>query len=133
MEAERGTGPDGLPVLAFGSGKSWDGWLSAHAGVGGAWLMLGKKGCREPSVSYREAVDVALCHGWIDGQIRGCDEQYYLQRFTPRRPRSNWTPGTCARAQQLADAGRMHPAGLAAMEQAKAAGRWHLATPDAGG
>jgi uncharacterized protein YdeI (YjbR/CyaY-like superfamily) len=98
-----------------------------HVTSTGLWLKLAKKGCPDPSVSYAEALDVALCFGWIDGQKRPVDDQYWLQRFTPRKPRSKWSKINCAKVDALVAAGRMRPAGLREVEQAKADGRWEAA------
>jgi uncharacterized protein YdeI (YjbR/CyaY-like superfamily) len=91
------------------------------------WLKLAKKGNPTPSVSYAEALDVALCYGWIDGQKRPLDDNDWLQRFTPRKPRSKWSKINCAKVDQLIAGGRMRPAGLREVEQAKADGRWDAA------
>ena len=83
--------PDDLPVKPFRNAAAWEKWLSAHGGGKGVWLKIAKKGSGIASVTYAEALEVALCHGWIDGQKRGCDEMFFLQRFTPRRPKSLWS------------------------------------------
>ena len=118
----------GRPVRAFASAQLWEEWLTAeHASADGLWLKLAKKGCADPSVSYAEALDVALCYGWIDGQKRPLDEEYWLQRFTPRKARSKWSQINCGKAEALIQAGRMQPAGLREIEAAKADGRWAAA------
>ena len=118
----------GRPVLAFASAEAWRDWLTErHASCDGLWLKIGKKGCTGPSVSYAEALDEALCHGWIDGQKRPLDEEHWLQGFSPRRARSKWSKINCAKAEALVQAGRMRPAGLREMEQAKSDGRWEAA------
>jgi uncharacterized protein YdeI (YjbR/CyaY-like superfamily) len=105
-------------------------WLEAnHSSADGVWLKFAKKGSPTATVSYAEAVEEALCFGWIDGQARGHDEHFYLQRFTPRRARSKWSQNNVERADRLIAEGRMHPAGLAAIEAAKADGRWEAAYP----
>jgi uncharacterized protein YdeI (YjbR/CyaY-like superfamily) len=92
------------------------------------WLTLAKKGASEPTIlTYDRALEEALCYGWIDGQIRGGDEYSYRQRFTPRGPRSGWSKRNVATAQRLIAEGRMQAAGLAAVERAKADGRWDAA------
>ena len=118
----------GLPVIPFASQDEWATWLDANqATAKGLWIKFAKKGAGVPSVVYKEALDVALCHGWIDGQAASFDETYYLQRFTPRTRRSKWSKINTVRVQQLIEAGRMQPAGLAAIEQAQADGRWEQA------
>ncbi len=120
--------PDNLPVLSFESREDWAAWLDAnHATATGVWLRLAKKASGLRSVTYSEAVEVALCYGWIDGQARGYDEQTSLQRFTPRRARSVWSRINREKAQALIDDGRMMPAGLRAVEAAQRDGRWDTA------
>jgi uncharacterized protein YdeI (YjbR/CyaY-like superfamily) len=119
-----------LPIVEARDQAAWRRWLSAHqAREAGVWLKLAKKGSPTPSVTYGEAVEEALCFGWIDGQIRRFDEHFYLQRFTPRRPRSKWSRINREKASMLIEAGRMHPSGLAQVEAAKADGRWEAAYP----
>ncbi len=116
---------DEPPVLPFPSREAWAAWLEEnHGAQEGLWLKLAKKGSGIETVSYAEAVDVALRYGWIDGQSRRFDDSYYLQRFTPRRARSNWSKTNRARAEELIEAGEMRPSGLAEVERAKADGRW---------
>jgi uncharacterized protein YdeI (YjbR/CyaY-like superfamily) len=118
----------GLPVLAFGSAAEWEAWLeSEHATSDGIWLKVGKKTAPEPSVSYAEALEVALCFGWIDGQKRGFDEEYWLQRFTPRKPGSKWSKINTEKTDALIAAGRMRPAGQRQADTARADGRWDAA------
>jgi len=118
------TGSDPDPV-AFSSAAAWHDWLeSEHARSDGIWLRLAKKDAPEPTISYADALDVALCFGWIDAQTRGLDSQYWLKRFTPRRRRSKWSKINTEKAAALIDAGRMRPAGLREVEEAKADGRW---------
>jgi uncharacterized protein YdeI (YjbR/CyaY-like superfamily) len=95
--------------------------------VHGIWLKVGKKTAPEPSVSYAEALEVALCFGWIDGQKRGFDEEYWLQRFTPRKPGSKWSKINTEKADALIAAGRMRPAGQRQADTARADGRWDAA------
>jgi uncharacterized protein YdeI (YjbR/CyaY-like superfamily) len=119
---------DELPVVAFRSAQAWQDWLEAeHAGVAGAWLKIAKKGAASPTVSYQEALEVALCFGWIDGQKRPLDEEFWLQRFTPRKPGSKWSSINTRKAEALIEAGRMRPAGLREVAQARADGRWQAA------
>jgi uncharacterized protein YdeI (YjbR/CyaY-like superfamily) len=120
---------DELPALTVADGAAWRAWLDDHHGDDrGVWLTLAKKGAAAPtSLTYDEALDEALCHGWIDGQIRGGDQYSYRQRFTPRTRRSGWSQRNVAIVERLMAEGRMHASGLAAVERAKADGRWHAA------
>lgn len=119
---------DQLPALAFGSARDWEDWLAAHHLTSpGLWLKLAKKGAGITTVSYAEAVQTALCFGWIDGMKDSLDADYWLQRFTRRRPRSRWSRVNRDSAEQLIAAGRMRPAGLAEVERARADGRWAAA------
>ena len=108
---------------------AWRSWLGAHHHKqDGVWLALAKKGVSEPtSLTYEQALEEALCHGWIDGQVRRNDERTYRQRFTPRRARSPWSKRNVAIVERLQAEERMHPAGLAAVAAAKADGRWQAA------
>jgi uncharacterized protein YdeI (YjbR/CyaY-like superfamily) len=120
--------PDDLPVILFRSASELEAWLEREqARSDGIWLKLAKKGTGIESVSYAEAVEVGLCFGWIDGQVRRFDDRHYLQRFTPRRARSKWSRLNRERVEALEAAGRMRPSGLAAVEAAKADGRWEEA------
>jgi uncharacterized protein YdeI (YjbR/CyaY-like superfamily) len=119
---------DGLPVMSFGSTDAWDAWLAAHhADSPGIWLKIAKKGAAGTTISYSDALDVALCHGWIDGQKGRHDDEYWLQRFTPRKPGSKWSKINTERATALTASGRMRPAGLREVERAQADGRWEQA------
>ena len=119
---------DLLPLLSFPDAPAWDAWLSEHhAGAPGAWLKIARKGALEPTVSYADALTVALCHGWIDGQKGRLDEDYWRQRFTPRRPGSKWSKINADKATALIEAGLMRPAGLREVEAARADGRWDSA------
>jgi len=116
------------PVLAFASRAEWEAWLARqHATSSGLWLQIAKKGSGAASVSYAEALDIALCYGWIDGQKGKLDERYWLQRFTPRKAKSPWSKINCAKAAELIERGEMRPAGLVEIERAKADGRWDRA------
>lgn len=117
------------PELLVADAAAWRAWLEAHCDEeAGVWLVLAKKGTREPtSLSYDQALDEALCFGWIDGQVRRLDEATYRQRFTPRRARSPWSRRNVGIAERLAAGGRMHPRGLAEIERAKGDGRWEAA------
>ena len=120
--------PDPLPVMTFESTDAWDTWLAAHhTDSPGLWLKIAKKGAAGRTVSYSDALDVALCHGWIDGQKGRHDDEYWLQRFTPRKPGSNWSKINTERAAALIASGRMRPAGLREVERAQADGRWEQA------
>lgn len=116
-----------LPIEHFVDAAAWERWLERHATSGGVWLRIAKKDSGIASVSYAEALDVALCHGWIDGQKKGFDAQCFLQRFTPRRSRSTWSKINVAKIEVLVAAGRMRPAGMREVEAAKADGRWDAA------
>ncbi len=119
----------GRPVIVFATVLDCEAWFAEnHADHRGFWLKIGKVGMTQ-SVSYAEALDVALCHGWIDGQKRASDDAYWLQRFTPRGPRSSWSRINRDRAEALIVAGRMHPGGQAQVDAAKADGRWARAYP----
>lgn len=108
---------------------AWGAWLAAqHAEAGAIWLVLAKKSTLQPtSLTYDQALEEALCHGWIDGQVRRRDEATYRQRFTRRRARSNWSKRNVELAQRLIGEGRMRPPGLAEIERAQADGRWEAA------
>lgn len=113
-----------VPTL-FKNAKAFEAWLKKHhATSDGLWLKIAKRGSDEPSVTYPEAVEIALCWGWIDGQKKGLDDQHFLQRFTPRRARSIWSKTNVDKAEALIEAGRMQAAGQAQIEAAKADGRW---------
>ena len=120
-----------LPILPFASCGAWGAFLEGqHASSEGLWLKIAKKDSGIESVTYDQAVEVALCYGWIDGQVRRFDEDYYLQRFTPRRPRSKWSKVNRKKATELIERGEMKPSGLREVKRAKADGRWD-ATYDA--
>ena len=115
-------------MRTFDSAAEWHACLeSEHATSAGIWLKLAKKGAPEATLSYVEALDVALCFGWIDAQTRGLDESYWLKRFTPRRPGSRWSKINTEKADALIAAGLMQPAGLREVDSAKADGRWAAA------
>ncbi|WP_399681122.1 YdeI family protein, partial [Xenophilus sp.] len=116
--------PADSPAL-FKSAKAFETWLKQHHATSpGLWLKIAKRRADEASVTYLEAVEIALCWGWIDGQKKGLDEQYFLQRFTPRRARSVWSRVNVDKVAALIEAGRMKAPGLAQVEAAKADGRW---------
>ena len=117
-----------LPIRLFKTPAAWEKWLEAnHAKSAGVWMQIAKKAGGLSSATYQEALDVALCYGWIDGQKRPFDERTWLQRFTPRGPRSIWSKINTGKADALIKSGRMRAAGLAAIESAKASGRWESA------
>jgi uncharacterized protein YdeI (YjbR/CyaY-like superfamily) len=115
----------GLPVLGFADQRSFERWLAAQpADAIGVWIKFGKKAALSANLTKAEAVDAALCHGWIDGKLEKYDDQHWLVRFTPRKSRSKWSALNRDRALNLIKEGRMRPAGLAQIEDAKADGRW---------
>ena len=117
-----------LPIVPFASREAWEAWLEEeHATSEGLWLKIAKKGSGIESVTFVEALDVALCYGWIDSQRNGFDGRFYLQRFTPRKPRSKWSQVNRGKVAKLIEAGRMQPAGLREVERARADGRWDAA------
>ena len=120
---------DELPVLTVADAAAWHSWLDEHHGdLKGVWLLLAKKGITQPtSLTYAQALEEALCQGWIDGQARRGDECTYQQRFTPRRARSPWSSRNVGIVERLTIDGRMQRAGLAEVERAKADGRWTIA------
>lgn len=118
----------GQPVISFATVPDCERWFADHHGDhGGFWLKI-RKGAAE-TVGYVDSLDIALCHGWIDGQKRGYDETWWLQRFTPRGPRSRWSQINRDKAEALTEAGLMLPAGQAQVDAAKADGRWAAAYP----
>ena len=113
------------PVLFFTTPADLEDWLEEHGEASdGIWLKFAKKASGIQSVVYAEALDVALCHGWIDGQVQRLDDDHYLQRFTPRRARSKWSTRNRGKAEELIGQGRMRPPGLREIERARADGRW---------
>src|SRR5688500_9909027 len=119
---------EAVDTKAFATKAGWQAWLDGnHAKAPGLWLKFAKKASGIPSVNYAEAVEVALCYGWIDGLVRTLDDDYYIQRFTPRRTKSKWSKINRGKAEELIAAGKMKPAGLAEIDRAKADGRWDAA------
>ena len=119
---------DKLPVLGFDGPAEWEAWLAdQHQSAAGVWLKIAKNRSGQAGPGYAEALDVALCYGWIDGQKAGLDDDYWLQRFTPRKPGSRWSKINTDRAAALIEAGRMRAAGLREVELARADGRWDAA------
>jgi uncharacterized protein YdeI (YjbR/CyaY-like superfamily) len=118
----------GLPILQFPDAAGFEAWLERHhAEAAGAWLKFAKKGAPHTTLSFARALELALCFGWIDGQVNRFDEHFYLHRFTPRKPRSRWSQINVANATALIEAGRMRPAGLAQVDAARRDGRWDAA------
>jgi uncharacterized protein YdeI (YjbR/CyaY-like superfamily) len=117
---------DNFTSITVPDAAAWRAWLGEHHDdAAGVWLVLAKPGTTRPtSLDYGQAVEEAVAHGWIDGQNRRRDELTYFQRFTPRRARSKWSASNVRRVARLSTAGRMHAAGLAEVERAKADGRW---------
>ena len=117
-----------IPVRLFKSWEDWTRWLDKnHAKSAGVWMQIAKNTGDLKSVSYAEALEIALCYGWIDGQKRSYDDSSWLQKFTPRGPRSIWSKINKAKAEKLIKSGQMKPAGLAAIERAKQTGQWDAA------
>ena len=121
--------PTDLQVVQFPSEQHWEDWLRSNAETSpGVWIRFAKKASGIPTVTYDEALQVALCHGWIDGLRKSLDERFFLQRFTPRRPRSGWSKRNVGFVEQLIKARRMGARGLREVEAAKADGRWDSAS-----
>jgi uncharacterized protein YdeI (YjbR/CyaY-like superfamily) len=117
-----------LPILECASERDWERWLEDnHSGSAGVWLRFAKRGAPTPTVTHAQALDVAICFGWIDGQVRRVDPAHYVQRFTPRTPRSRWSQVNRDKAESLIAAGRMRAAGRAQVAAAQADGRWDAA------
>ena len=115
-------------IVEFRNPRAWETWLAKnHARSPGVWLRLARKASGLASVTYAEALEIALCYGWIDGQKKPESATAWLQRFVPRTERSIWSRINREKAKALIEAGRMTPAGLAAIERAKANGRWETA------
>ncbi len=120
--------PDGSPVISFETSGKWESWLAKnHGKLDGLWLKIFKKGSGRKTVTYAQALDAALCYGWIDGRKNGYDEKAWLQKFTPRRSKSPWSKINTRHAERLIKAGRMKGPGLKAVEEAKKDGRWKAA------
>lgn len=115
-------------VRAFATAAAWEKWLAAHVELEeGIWLKIAKKASGIKSVDYAQALEVALCYGWIDGQMKRLDESFYVQKFTPRRAKSMWSQINRQKVADLIEAGRMQPSGQAEIDRAKADGRWDAA------
>ncbi|MEO5938044.1 MAG: YdeI/OmpD-associated family protein [Sphingomonas sp.] len=118
----------GLPIIAFVDLAAWEAWLAGQpGGATGLWLKIAKAGNSDATLTKVQAIDGALCHGWIDGQIDKFDDAWFLTRFTPRTAKSKWSEKNRKRVEELMEDGRVSPAGLAAVESAKAGGRWDAA------
>lgn len=125
--------PNALPIALFEQGQDWADWLAGnHATAPGVWLQLAKKGAGVRTVSYDEAIQEALCFGWIDGQKKAHSDLFWLQKFTPRSAKSIWSKINKAKALALIEAGKMQPAGHREIERAKLDGRWDAAYDSAG-
>jgi uncharacterized protein YdeI (YjbR/CyaY-like superfamily) len=117
-----------LPIIPFPTSEKWEAWLEEnHATAPGVWMQFYKKDSGLPTITWADAVPIALCYGWIDSQAKKFDEKSYLQRFTPRGPKSMWSKINTEHVLRLTQLGKMKPAGLAAVEAAKADGRWQKA------
>jgi uncharacterized protein YdeI (YjbR/CyaY-like superfamily) len=120
--------PDQTEIIDCADAAQWETWLAGQSErSGGVWLRIAKKGVGQASVTISEALDIALCYGWIDSQRKGYDQTYYLQRYSPRRPKSPWSKLNVERAEALIAGGRMQPAGWVEIEAAKVDGRWEAA------
>ena len=120
---------DDLPLLTVADAAEWSHWLTEHGGrAGGVWLVLAKKGTTKPTrLTYEHALEEALCHGWVDGQLSRGEAGTFRRKFTPRRPGSSWSQRNVTLVNRLVNEGRMQPAGLAAVDRAKAEGSWDAA------
>lgn len=119
---------NGIEIIGFEDAAAWEAWLAENwQRPEGVWIRVAKKGAGIPSVTHQEALDVALCYGWIDGQAASLDDHFWLQRFTPRTASSKWSKVNRQKVEKLIEAGRMRPAGLAEIERAKRDGRWDRA------
>ncbi len=123
-EIERHPG-DGWAVLPFETGQAFEAWLDAHhADQPGLWVKFAKKGSAIASISFPEALEVAMCFGWVDSKMHSYDNDHYVLRYQPRRPKSTWSARNKDLAERLIAGGRMRPSGIAQVEAAKADGRW---------
>lgn len=120
--------PDDRPIMAFESAQAWDAWLSKHGAISpGIYIKIAKKDSGVRSITYAEALEIALCFGWIDAIKKGFDDRHFQQKFVPRTSRSIWSEINKKKVEQLIKAKLMHTAGLAAVQQAKANGQWDKA------
>ena len=118
---------DGLPVILFETQKTWGKWLEKNETSAGVWVQIAKKGSGIQSITYQQALEVALCFGWIDGLKNAWDEKSWIQRFTARKPNSKWSKINREKALELIETGKMRPAGFASIEMAKQKGTWDTA------
>ena len=126
--SKKAAAPPDIPIVPFADQVAWNKWLDKHHTTSvGIWIRIAKKGSGIPSVSHPEALDVALCYGWIDSQRKGYDEKTFIQKFTPRGARSIWSVINRDKAIALLESGKMMPAGVVEMERAKKDGRWEAA------
>jgi uncharacterized protein YdeI (YjbR/CyaY-like superfamily) len=117
-----------MEILSFADAAAWEAWLDEHHETAdGAWIKIGKKGAKQPAISIGEAGDVALCFGWIDSIRKSLDQDFFLQKYSPRRPKGSWSRVNVDRIEALIAAGRVRPAGLSEVAAAKADGRWDAA------
>jgi uncharacterized protein YdeI (YjbR/CyaY-like superfamily) len=116
-----------LPILEFAGARDWERWLEDNHSAPGVWLRFAKRGAATTTVTHAQALELAICFGWIDGQLRRLDDDHYLQRFTPRTPRSRWSQVNREKAESLIAAGRMRAPGQAQVAAAQADGRWDAA------
>jgi len=117
---------DGWPVLSFATAAAFEAWLDEHHADGtGLWLKFAKQNRGIDSIGFDEALEVAMCFGWVDSKMRRVDDDYYVLRYQPRKPKSNWSARNKALAERLIAEGRMRPSGLAEIEAAQADGRWN--------
>lgn len=117
-------GKDGLPVVLFETMETWGAWLEQYAGTTGIWVRLAKKSSGVKSIDYFQALEVALCYGWIDGIKKTWDDVSWIQRFTPRKPASKWSKINKEKVLKLIEDGKMKPSGLAVIEISKKKGTW---------
>lgn len=118
---------DGLPVILFETQKTWGKWLEKNETSAGVWVQIAKKGSGMQSITYQQALEVALCFGWIDGLKNAWDEKSWIQRFTARKPNSKWSKINKEKALELIETGKMRPSGFASIETAKKKGTWNTA------
>ncbi|HVX45447.1 MAG TPA: YdeI/OmpD-associated family protein [Mycobacteriales bacterium] len=116
-----------LPVLAFAEVSEWEAWLAEHHSSAGIWISFAKVSSGIPSITHDQALEVALCFGWIDGQVKRTDAEHWVQRFTPRRKKSRWSQVNREKAERLIAEGRMQPPGHEQIAAAQADGRWEEA------
>lgn len=120
-------GKDGLPVVLFETETIWADWLEQNGKTAGVWVRIAKKGSKIKSIDYFQALEVALCYGWIDGLKKAFDEDSWIQRFTARKPESKWSKINKEKALRLIESGKMQPAGMAVIEVSKKKGTWDTA------